>query len=135
MTDPLALLKELDAARTPGEWRAEPNTAAGRVWVQRSHDEDCEPLFAFRTHKSWWPHRGQTREEFEAEQYRRREADARFIAACSTAVPLLIEVAEAARAVHETIIDGRLAERRQRLHDALYALNNLSVADTPGKGQ
>lgn len=55
---------------TPGPWRAEPDTHAGRVWVQRGRTRDgadCEPLFNVRG----------------GESYAQRAADAEHIATWS----------------------------------------------------
>lgn len=88
MTAPidLAAVKARAAAATEGPWRQEPNTAAGRVWVQMSRHyghADLEPLFSVRSRQSG------KRAEFE-----QREADAEFIAHARTDVPALVEVAE-----------------------------------------
>jgi hypothetical protein len=105
MTDPLAALRELDAARTPGPW---PNLN-GEVF---SYAKPAHRVALVNG-----------------------EADAAFIAACSTALPLLIEVVEAARELIERaqFVEG---EKAGDAHLALVdALTALSVADTPGKGQ
>lgn len=78
----LAAIRATTAAATEGPWRAEPNTGAGRVWVQigRSrHDADCEPLFRVRGGPS----------------YEQREADAAFIVAARSGVPRLLTAVEA----------------------------------------
>jgi hypothetical protein len=72
MTDPLAALKELDAARTPGAWQLSANDYLyeGRWFNRIAHVE------------------------------RDLHDDARWIAACSTALPLLRELAEAVERDH-----------------------------------
>lgn len=69
--DPIVALAD---SGTPGPWRAEPDTAAGRVWVQagrHNHESDLEPLFSVRT----------------ANDYATRAADARKIVAAVNALP------------------------------------------------
>ena len=64
-------------AATPGPWRNEPDTGAGRVWVQRGYfrdEADCEPLFSLRG----------------KEAYEQRSADADFIAHARTDIPNLL---------------------------------------------
>ena len=76
-----AIRATTDAA-TEGPWRAEPNTGAGRVWVQigrQRHDADCEPLFNVRG----------------GAEYAQREADAAFIVAARSAMPRLLAAVEA----------------------------------------
>jgi len=89
----LAEVRQREQAATPGEWRNEPNTGAGRVWVQigRRRDEaDCEPLFNVRALG-----RNPT-----AEEYRQRAADAGFIAHARADVPALLAALEAAMRFH-----------------------------------
>ena len=72
-------------AATPGPWRNEPDTGAGRVWVQRGYfrdEADCEPLFSLRG----------------KEAYEQRSADADFIARARTDIPALVAELRAARA-------------------------------------
>ncbi len=90
--DPVAAaldkIRERAKAATPGPWRNEPNTGAGRVWVQISRhrgDRDCEPLFNVRS-----PGRNPSTEE-----YQQRAADAGFIAHARTDVPRLLAVVDA----------------------------------------
>ncbi len=74
-----AIEKRANAA-SPGPWQTEPNTYAGRVWVQRSpvkhrwHGKDCEPLFNVR----------------DKDGYEQREKDAVFIAHAREDVPALV---------------------------------------------
>ena len=96
-TDPaaarLAEVRAREQAATHGEWRNEPHTAAGRVWVQiggRWGNADCEPLFNVRAHGS----------NPTAEDYRQRAADAAFIAHARTDVPALLGALETALALH-----------------------------------
>ena len=73
-------------AATPGPWRNEPDTGAGRVWVQRGYfrdEADCEPLFSLRG----------------KEAYEQRSADADFIARARTDIPALVAELRAAREV------------------------------------
>jgi hypothetical protein len=75
-------------AATPGPWRNEPDTGAGRVWVQRGYfrdEADCEPLFSLRG----------------KEAYEQRSADADFIARARTDIPALVAELRAAREVVE----------------------------------
>lgn len=83
----LAAIWAVTDAATEGPWRAEPNTGAGRVWVQigrQRHDADCEPLFRVRGGPS----------------YEQRAADAAFIVEARSAMPRLLKVAEAALKLH-----------------------------------
>ena len=85
----LDAIKARAEAATPGPWRQEPDTFAGRVWVQRcaggrwfnSKQADCEPLFAVRG----------------GDAYKQREADAGFIAHARTDVPELVAEVERLR--------------------------------------
>jgi hypothetical protein len=87
-----AARKHCEAA-TAGPWYNEPNTGAGRVWVQigRKHfpDADCEPLFNVRNHGG----------SPTAQDYRQREADAAFIVAARKLMPALLGAVEAARKI------------------------------------
>jgi hypothetical protein len=133
MTDPLALLKELDAARTPGPW----NGSHGHYFDTILHDGERRKGYGFevrdeKRHLLLMGTRGEDKD--------RADADARFIAACSTAVPLLIEVVEAARRHRLTergfrepmAVTGGVEDTGFMLDAALAA---LTTADTPGKGQ
>ncbi len=76
----LAALRHLASEATPGPWKQEPQTAAGRVWV-KTRSGDCEPLFNIRSDKG----------------YEQRANDAGFIAACDPQTVLaLVEAVEAA---------------------------------------
>lgn len=93
------------AAATPGPWRNAPDTAAGRVWVQRGESgvfgPDCEPMFRFRGDK----------------EYARAAADADLIAHAPTDLAAALD--------RITELEAALAaksESEQRLHDAGYAL-------------
>ncbi len=77
----LAALRHLASEATPGPWKQEPQTAAGRVWV-KTRSGDCEPLFNIRSDKG----------------YEQRANDAGFIAACDPQTVLaLVEAVEAAQ--------------------------------------
>jgi hypothetical protein len=104
----LAAMREHEQRATPGPWYSEPNTGAGRVWVQigRRHfaDADCEPLFNVRylgtpaTDEQRW------------REYVQREADAAFIVTARTAMPRLLAAVEAGLAAHpsQTTANGLL---------------------------
>lgn len=108
MTDPqqdqvaawLAEVKERAEAATAEPWYAEPNTAAGRVWVAigRKHfpDADMEPLFNFRSHDRT----GNLDNPEAVAAYRQREADAAFVVSARTDVPRLLAAVEAALGHH-----------------------------------
>lgn len=102
-----------EAAEEP--WVQEPNTHAGRVWVQRAplhHGKDCEPLFAFRD-------LGTKRNDDERlEAYRQREADASLIVWLRNNAAALLDAAEAVARVEaerdKALLIGVDAERRER---------------------
>jgi len=71
----IAAIKALTDAATGGKWVCEPNTYAGRVWVQLGLDGDMEPLFNVRNKL----------------HYEQRGHDAAFVAASREAVPALIK--------------------------------------------
>ena len=105
-------------AATPGPWRNEPDTGAGRVWVQRGYfrdEADCEPLFSLRG----------------KEAYEQRSADADFIARARTDIPALVaelraarEVVEAAKKL-ETDIESDLDWLHENLIAALAAYRTV----------
>lgn len=93
ITAELAAIRERERAATRGPWRLEPNTGAGRVWVQigaRPHEADCEPLFRVRTLRPTF------RPEDQQREYRQRGADAAFIVAARSDIPRLLAAVEAA---------------------------------------
>ena len=55
LTVELVRLRAIEQAATSGEWYAEPNTGAGRVWVhigaRHWAGADLETLFNYRTHR------------------------------------------------------------------------------------
>jgi hypothetical protein len=89
--------REIGQAATKGPWRAEPNTAAGRVWVQleRHRDRaDREPLFNFRSLREPVDEAERNR------QFAQREADAVFIATARNAMPLLLSALDEVLKLH-----------------------------------
>lgn len=79
-------LRKLAKEATPGPWKNEPNTHAGRVWVSkpalgsgilRKRAEEYHKLFCVRTDdcEPYFQHRTKA-------EYVQREHDAAFIAAC-----------------------------------------------------
>lgn len=95
----LAAIREREQQATPGPWYSEPNTGAGRVWVQigRRHfaDADCEPLFNVRYLGT------PATDEQQRREYVQREADAAFIVTARSAMPHLIAALEAVLRDHE----------------------------------
>jgi hypothetical protein len=81
----LTELREAGERATPGPWASEPDTGAGRVWVQRKRTKygalkDMEPLFNVRGHDA----------------YRQREADAALVVLARNNWDALLDVVEAA---------------------------------------
>jgi len=95
----LSEMRKRANAASPGPWLAEPDTLAGRVWVQRRNRnwlglaKDLEPIFSVRGEPP--------------EAYRQREQDALFVAAARTDVPRLLDEID------------RLTAQREKLRAAL----------------
>ena len=122
MTKPDEIVEEmqrLEEKRSPGEWVQEPDTGAGRVWVQRIKNTsawskcarilgapDCEPLFNVREGDG----------SVKAATYKQREHDAAFICGATRYIPhslkLIAELREEVERLEYrcTVMTRRVAE-------------------------